>query len=88
MYIHDRGDPSRSGYITTEDFAKMLNIRDLGLQLNEEELNYLAEMSDLYQNGHVHFIQVVPQLPAVLKILYTQRAEESFVRVHIHECCM
>ena len=58
---------------------RVLNSRDLGLQLNEAEIQYLAETSDFYQNGYIPYIQVAPQLPEVLKILYNQRAEQSLV---------
>lgn len=57
----------------------MLNSRDLSLQLNQAELEYLAEESDLYKNGQIHIIQVVYQLPEVLQALYNQRAQQSMV---------
>jgi hypothetical protein len=63
----------------------VLNSRDLGLQLNEAEIHYLAETSDFYKNGQIQFIQVVPQLPEVLKILYNQRAEGSMVSTVMHD---
>ena len=57
----------------------MLNSRDLGLQLNQTELEYLAEQSDLYKNGLIPVIQVVYQLPEILKLIYGQRAQQSMV---------
>ena len=59
----------------------MLNSRDLGLQLNEAEILYIVEQSDLHGNGYIPFVQVAPVLPEVLRILYSQRAEQSMVRL-------
>ncbi len=74
-----RIDVQGSGFITTEDFMKILSSRDLGLQLNVDELQYLIGESQ-YENGYVPFVQVAPELPEMLRALYYQRAEQSMVR--------
>ena len=75
----DREDSQGSGFITKDDFIKVLNSRDLGLQLNEDEIIYIVEQSDLYKSGYIPFIQVIPQLPELLRALYQRRAEQSEV---------
>lgn len=78
-----------SEFISKDDFAKVLSSRDLGLQLNEVEVAYLAEQFDFYGDGNISCMQVIPQLPEVLQMLYNQRAEQSMVRLHAHNCqCM
>ncbi len=78
---------TQSGLISSDDFIKVLNYRDLGLQLNEAEILYIAEQSDLYGNGSIPFIQVAPVLPEILRILYNQRAEQCMVRGK-GQCCI
>lgn len=73
-----------SEFISKDDFAKVLSSRDLGLQLNEVEVAYLAEQFDFYGDGNISCMQVIPQLPAVLQMLYNQRAEQSMVRLHMY----
>ena len=58
---------------------KVLSSRDLGLQLNVEELQYLAGESQ-YENGYVPFVEIAPELPEMLRALYYQRAEQAMVR--------
>ena len=65
-----------------DDFTQVLNSRDLGLQLNENELVYVTEQSDMYGNGWVPFVQVVPRLPDLLLAIYKQRAEGAVVSVN------
>ena len=68
------------GYLQIEEFIQVLNSRDLGLQLNEGELLYIAEQMDIkkcqwldpsHPNGS--------RLPPLLLALYNQRAEQAMV---------
>ena len=74
-----RVDTSGSGFITTESFINVLNSRDLGLQLNEEDIRYLVDLNNMYGNDQIPFMHVTPQLPAHLMTLYRSRAEHSLV---------
>ena len=67
------------GYLQIEEFIQVLNSRDLGLQLNEGELLYIAEQMDINVNGWIPLIQMVPELPPLLWALYNQRAEQAMV---------
>ena len=67
------------GYLQIEEFIQVLNSRDLGLQLNEGELLYIAEQMDINVNGWIPLIQMVPELPPLLLALYNQRAEQAMV---------
>lgn len=78
-----RLDYRRTGFIHSDDFTQLLNSRDLGLQLNEDELLYVASQVDVYGNGWVPFIQVAPFLPNLLLTLYRQRAEEAIVSQYV-----
>lgn len=77
----DRDIDANLGYIQLEEFLQVLNSRDLGLQLNEEELLYIAEQVDINVNGWIPLVQVVPQLPALLLAIYKQRAEQAMVMI-------
>lgn len=78
-----------------DDFAQVINSRDLGLQLNENELMNIAEQSNIYGNGWIPFVQVVPHLPDLLLATYKQREELAMVsesksshacrHIHIHK---
>ena len=76
----DRDTDANLGYLHTEDFIQVLNSRDLGLQLNEMELLYIAEQMDINVNGWIPLVQMVPVLPPLLLAIYKQRAEQSMVR--------
>ena len=74
-----RLDYRRTGFLSTDDLVQVLNSRDLGLQLDENELLYVANQVDVYGNGWVPFIHVAPLLPNLLLTIYTQRAEQAIV---------
>ena len=74
-----RLDYRRTGFIHSDDFTQVLNSRDLGLQLDENQLLYVASQVDVYGNGWVPFIHIVPLLPDLLLTIYRQRAEEEIV---------
>ena len=76
----DRDIDANLGYLQVEEFIQVLNSRDLGLQLNEDELLYVAEQVDINVNGWIPLVQVVPQLPSLLLAIYKQRAEQAMVR--------
>ena len=57
----------------------MLNSRDLGIELNEGELLYIAEQVDINVNGWIHLVQMVPELLSLLLAFYNQRAERAIV---------
>lgn len=78
----NRFDHNDQGFVTVDDFTQVLNSRDLGLQLNENELVYVAEQSNVYGNGWVPFVQVVTRLPDILLAIYKQRAEGAVVSVN------
>ena len=63
-----------------DEFIQVLNSRDLGLQLNEDELLYIAEQTDVNLNGWIPLVQTLPQLPPLLLAIYNQRAEQAVVR--------
>ncbi|XP_064396735.1 uncharacterized protein LOC135343685 isoform X2 [Halichondria panicea] len=69
-----RMDYQGRGFVSIDDFTQLLNSRDLGLQLNENELLYIAEQVDP-GNGWVPFVPVAQQLPEFLVAMYNQRAE-------------
>ena len=81
LLYRDRDIDANLGYIQQEEFLQVLNSRDLGLQLNEEELLYIAEQVDINVNGWIPLVQVVPQLPALLLAIYEQRAEQAMVMI-------
>ena len=68
------------GFVSIDDFTQLLNSRDLGLQLNENEILYIAEQADA-GNGWVPFVSVTQQLPNLLVAMYNQRAETQMVRL-------
>ena len=86
LFIHllcrDRDIDANLGYLQLEEFVQVLNSRDLGLQLNEEELLYIAEQVDINMNGWIPLVHVVSLLPALLLAIYKQRAEQAMVREH------
>ena len=63
-----------------DEFIQVLNSRDLGLQLNEDELLYVAEQTDVNFNSWIPLVQILPQLPPLLLAIYNQRAEQAVVR--------
>ena len=75
-----RMDNQGLGFVSIDDFTQLLNSRDLGLQLNENELLYIAEQVDP-GNGWVPFVPVAQQLPEFLVAMYNQRAELQMVSV-------
>ena len=75
-----RMDKQGLGFVSIDDFTQLLNSRDLGLQLNENELLYIAEQVDP-GNGWVPFVPVAQQLPEFLVAMYNQRAELQMVSV-------
>jgi len=75
-----RVDHQGLGFVGIDDFTQMLNSRDLGLQLNENELYYIAEQADS-GNGWVPIVAVSQQLPNLLVALYNQRAELQMVSI-------
>ena len=79
MLYRDRDIDANFGYLQVEEFIQVLNYRDLGLQLNEEELLYIAAQVDINVNGWIPLVQVVPQLPPLLLAIYKQRAEQTMV---------
>ena len=76
----DRDIDANLGYLHMEEFIQVLNSRDLGLQLNEDELLYIAEQTDINLNGWIPLVQILPQLPPLLLAIYNQRAEQAMVR--------
>ena len=84
----DRDIDANLGYLHMEEFIQVLNSRDLGLQLNEDELLYIAEQTDINLNGWIPLVQILPQLPPLLLAIYNQRAEQAMVRethwIHSH----
>ena len=79
MLYRDRDIDANLGYLQVEEFIQVLNLRDLGLQLNEDELLYIAEQIDINVNGWIPLVQVVPQLPSLLLAIYKHRAEQAMV---------
>ena len=71
-------DHQSLGFVSIDDFTQLLNSRDLGLQLNENEILYIAEQANA-GNGWVPFIPVTQQLPNLLVAMYNQRAEIQMV---------
>ena len=67
------------GYLQIEEFIQVLNSRDLGLELNEGELLYIAEQVDININGWIPLVEMVPELPSLLLAIYNQRAEQAMV---------
>ena len=63
-----------------ESFVNVLGSRRLGLQLNEEEILYLVEVCNIHRNNQIPFIQVTPELPQHLILIYRNRAENTMVR--------
>ncbi len=78
IWSYCRLDDQNSGFVSIDNFTQLLNSRDLGLQLNENELYYIAEQVDP-GNGWVPFVSVAQQLPEFLTALYNQRAELQVV---------
>ena len=69
------------GYLQLDEFLQVLNSRDLGFQLSEAELLYIAEQMDVNVNGWIPLVQVVPELPQLLLTIYQHRAEQAMVRI-------
>ena len=80
------------GYLQLDEFLQVLNSRDLGFQLSEAELLYIAEQMDVNVNGWIPLVQVVPELPQLLLTIYQHRAEQAMVRIpshmHTQSCIM
>ncbi len=82
-----RLDDQNIGLVSTEAFTQLISSRDLGLQLNENELFYIAEQVDP-GNGWIPFMSVAQQLPNFLVSLYNQRAELQVVHnIPLLRCC-
>ena len=79
-YNRDRDIDANYGYLESDEFRQVLNSRDLGLQLNNDELLYIAEQVDINVNGWIPLVQVISQLPALLMTIYRLRAEQAMVR--------
>ena len=80
VLYRDRDIDANLGYLHMDEFIQVLNSRDLGLQLNEDELLYIAEQTDVNLNGWIPLVQTLPQLPPLLLAIYNQRAEQAVVR--------
>lgn len=68
-------DHEGSGYLSVDSVIQVLDSRDLGLQLVEQELLYIAGQVDVYGNGYVPFAQLAPSLLDILLQLYNERAQ-------------
>ena len=66
-----------------DSVIQVLDSRDLGLQLVEQELLYIAGQVDVYGNGYVPFAQLAPSLLDILLQLYNERAQTCIVSVCI-----
>lgn len=82
--LRDRDVDANLGYLQLDEFIQVLNSRDLGFQLSEGELLYIAEQMDINVNGWIPLVQVVPQLPQLLMAIYQHRAEQAMVSEYAH----